>query len=428
MSPPSRKGSSDPSDDASHARKGSADASSVRKRRRHVEAEVVVQGDSGVEVEAPADDEVFGDDRAPDPVDVEEVEEVDPVDVDFRSPIGEAETSEVTPGRPEGILLDGAPEEEDASDAGGAERAGTRGGRSAEEGEGTLVPTDPLQRYLAEIRRHPLLDPDEEHALAVRWHEVGDREAAAQLVTSNLRLVVMMARRYQRAFRNILDLVQEGNIGLLEAVKKYDPYRGVRFPSYAVYWIRAYIIRYVMNNWRVVKLGTTQAQRKLFFNLQREKEKLEREGYRPDPELIAERLSVKPSEVVEMEKRLLGSDVSVDAPVGEEGDASMLDLLPDRSSEPEEEVGEGQLQAMIRERMRLFGEELEDKERRIFEERMIADEPRTLAELGEIYGVSRERIRQIEERIKRRLREYLVRHIPDIADVDVRMPLSDRRS
>ncbi len=291
---------------------------------------------------------------------------------------------------------------------------------------GSLVPADAYQRYLAEIRRHPILDPEEEHELAVRWVEEGDREAAAKLVTSNLRLVVMLARKYQNAFKNILDLVQEGNIGLLEAVKKFDPYRGVRFPSYAVYWIRAYIIRYVMNNWRVVKLGTTQAQRKLFFNLQKEKEKLEREGYSPDPVLIADRLSVKPSEVVEMEQRLSGRDVSVDAPVGEDGDSSMLDFLPGGAAEPEAAYGEGELRSMVADRMREFGETLKEKERVIFEQRMISDEPKTLQELGEVYGVSRERIRQIEERIKRRLRAYLVEHIPDIADVDVRTTLPDR--
>ncbi|MBM4270204.1 MAG: sigma-70 family RNA polymerase sigma factor [Deltaproteobacteria bacterium] len=289
---------------------------------------------------------------------------------------------------------------------------------------GALVPTDNLQRYLAEIRRHPLLDPEEEHRLAVLWREDGDREAGLRLVTSNLRLVVMIARQYQKAFKNLLDLVQEGNIGLLEAVKNFDPYRGVRFPSYAVWWIRAYIIRYVMNNWRMVKLGTTQAQRKLFFNLQREKDRLEREGFSPDPALIAERLSVKPSEVVEMEQRLSGRDVSVDAPVGDEGDASMLDFLTDRSEEPEDQVGESELRGLVQDRIREFGETLDEKERVIFEERMVADEPKTLQELGDRYGVSRERIRQLEERIKRRLRSFLLESVPDIADVDVRTPPS----
>ncbi|MGH7962161.1 MAG: sigma-70 family RNA polymerase sigma factor, partial [Candidatus Binatia bacterium] len=167
-----------------------------------------------------------------------------------------------------------------------------------------LVPADSLQRYLAEIRRYSLLSPAEEHELAVRYKEHGDIEAAYRLVTGNLRLVVMIARNYQRAFRNLLDLIQEGNVGLMEAVRKFDPYRDVRFPSYAVWWIRAYIIRYIMNNWRVVKLGTTQAQRKLFFNLQKEKDRLAAEGFTPGPKLLAQNLGVKEGEVVEMEQRM----------------------------------------------------------------------------------------------------------------------------
>ena len=146
----------------------------------------------------------------------------------------------------------------------------------AKEKPGALIALDPLQRYLQEIRRYSLLTREEEHELAVRYQTNHDVEAAYRLVTGNLRLVVMIAREYQRSFRTLLDLVQEGNIGLMEAVKNFDPYRGVRFPSYAVWWIRAYIIRYVINNWRMVKLGTTQAQRKLFFNLQKEKDRLER--------------------------------------------------------------------------------------------------------------------------------------------------------
>src|ERR1043166_2636074 len=163
-----------------------------------------------------------------------------------------------------------------------------------------LVSYDPLQRYLTEIRRFPLLTREEEHRLAVEYKEYGNVEAAYKLVTGNLRLVVMIAREYQKAFKNLLDLIQEGNMGLMEAVKNFDPYRGVRFPSYAVWWIRAYIIRYIMSDWRMVKIGTTQAQRKLFFNLQREKEKIEAEGLTPGPKLLAQRLQVKEDEVVEM--------------------------------------------------------------------------------------------------------------------------------
>src|SRR5213594_1226587 len=180
------------------------------------------------------------------------------------------------------------------------------------ERESALVPADALQRCLAEIRRIPILSREEEHALALRWREQGDRQAAWRLVTSNLRLVVLVAREYQRALHNLLDLIQEGNVGLLEAVKNFDPYRGIRFPSYAVWWIRAYIIRYLMNNFRMVKVGTTQAQRRLFFNLQKEKQRLEAEGFEITPKLIARRLDVKPSEVVEMEQRMSARDLSVD--------------------------------------------------------------------------------------------------------------------
>jgi RNA polymerase sigma-32 factor len=185
-----------------------------------------------------------------------------------------------------------------------------------------LVPYDPLQRYLAEIRRFPLLSREEEHKLAVQYKEFGDLEAAYKLVTGNLRLVVMIAREYQKAFKNLLDLIQEGNMGVMEAVKNFDPYRGVRFPSYAVWWIRAYIIRYIMSDWRMVKIGTTQAQRKLFFNLQKEKEKLEAEGIIPGPKLLAQRLNVKEDEVVEMEQRLASRDLSVDVPIGNDDEAT----------------------------------------------------------------------------------------------------------
>lgn len=338
-------------------------------------------------------------------------------------PVAEAVADEGEPIEAELVAVEPALEPREQSEE--AELGEPARAAPAPEGEarGALVPADALQHYLAEIRRHPLLDPKEEHELAVRWREQGDREAARRLVTANLRLVVMIARQYQKAFRNLLDLIQEGNIGLLEAVRNFDPYRGVRFPSYAAWWIRAYIIRFIMNNWRMVKIGTTQAQRKLFFNLQRERNRLEQQGFRPDPELIADRLSVKKSEVIEMEQRLSGRDVSVDAPVGEDGDASLLDFLSRDAVDAEAEYGDAQVREMVAAKMHEFGRTLEDKERTIFEKRMIAEEPTTLQEIGEIYGISRERVRQIEERIKRRLREFLVREIPDISDVDVRLSL-----
>ena len=276
-----------------------------------------------------------------------------------------------------------------------------------EEPSGALVPFDALQSYLSEIRRYPLLTREEEHELAVQYKQFGDIEAAYKLVKSNLRLVVMIAREYERAFRNLLDLVQEGNIGLMESLKNFDPYRGVRFPSYAVWWIRAYIIRYLMNNWRMVKLGTTQAQRRLFFNLQKEKEKLEAEGFVPAARLIAQRLDVKESEVVEMTQRLSGRDLSTDAPMGHGEAPTLLHTLTDDRPTPEESLAEDEYRRAVSERLKTFGEGLEDKDLVVFRERLMAEQPLTLREIGERYGISRERVRQIENRVKKKLKKYL---------------------
>jgi RNA polymerase sigma-32 factor len=277
-----------------------------------------------------------------------------------------------------------------------------------------LVTFDPLQRYLAEIRRFALLSREEEHRLAVDYKEYGNVEAAYKLVTANLRLVVMIAREYQKAFKNLLDLIQEGNMGLMEAVKNFDPYRGVRFPSYAVWWIRAYMIRHIMNDWRMVKIGTTQAQRKLFFNLQKEKEKLEAEGLTPGPKLLAQRLNVKEDEVVEMEQRLASRDLSVDMPMGDDDEATLLHFLPDQKDSPEEQIAETQYQQLLREKMEQFAGALKDKELVIFRERLLNEEPLTLREIGEKYDISRERVRQIEERVKRKLKAFLSKELKDV--------------
>jgi RNA polymerase sigma-32 factor len=280
-----------------------------------------------------------------------------------------------------------------------------------------LIPYDPLKRYLAEIRRYPLLSREEEHKLAVDYKEYGNVDAAFRLVTSNLRLVVMIAREYQRAFSNLLDLIQEGNIGLMEAVKNFDPYRGVRFPSYAVWWIRAYVIRYIMNNWRMVKIGTTQAQRKLFFNLQKEKEKLEAEGFSPGPKLLAQRLDVKEGEVVEMEQRLANRDLSTDVPLGGDEDRTLLSFIPDSRQTPEEQFSDREYQSVLREKLERFAQTLRDKELVIFRERLLTEEPLTLREIGERYGISRERVRQIEERVKKKVKAYLAKEFKDLKEI-----------
>lgn len=271
-----------------------------------------------------------------------------------------------------------------------------------------LVRFDPLMSYLSEIKHFPRLSKEEELELAVRYQESGDKRAGYQLVVSNLRLVVMIAREYQRNFKNILDLVQEGNIGLLEAVKKFDPYRGIRFPSYAAYWIRAYMLRYLINNIRLVKVGTTQAQRKLFFNLRKEKDKLEAEGFVPEAKLLAKRLGVKESEVIEMEQRLALPDMSVDAPLkAEEGENNLHSVLPDESASTEDVVVEADFKSALRAAIEEFCRGLEEKEQAIVQERLFTEEPVTLQSIADTYGLSRERIRQIEGRLKDQLRAFL---------------------
>ena len=285
-----------------------------------------------------------------------------------------------------------------------------------------LVPSDPLQRYLAEIRRYPLLTREEEHDLAIRYKEHGEVEAAYRLVTANLRLVIMLARKYERTIQNVLDLIQEGNIGLMKAVQHFDPDRGVRFPSYAVWWVRAYIIRYLMDNWRTVKLGTTQAQRKLFFNLQREKERLEAEGFSPTAKQIAHNLGVKEAEVVEMQQRMSGRDLSLDTPINvedEEGN-TFGDSLSTHHDNTEDAVAAAEYRALMRTKMHEFARTLTGKEEVIFRTRLLAEEPVTLQDIGDQYGISRERIRQLESRVKTKLKDFLLREFKDATDLDVR--------
>ncbi len=273
---------------------------------------------------------------------------------------------------------------------------------------GAIIPQDALQRYLAEIRHIPSLTKEEEHELALRYFKHHDQKAGYKLVMANLRLVVMVAREYQKNVQNLLDLVQEGNIGLLEAVKQYDPFRGIRFPSYAVYWVRAYMLRFIINNLRLVKIGTTQAQRKLFFNLQKEKEKLESEGFAPEAKLLAQRLNVKESEVIEMEQRLGLPEFSVDAKVGGNDDSpDFHGLIADSKENAEDIVVREQFSDAIRKSVSKFKENLSDKEKAIIDLRLMTEEPVTLQEIADRFELSRERIRQLETRLKDQLKEFL---------------------
>jgi len=286
---------------------------------------------------------------------------------------------------------------------------------------GSLARRDPMAVYMSETRRYPLLTPQEEHDLAVRLVEQHDTVAARRLIEANLRLVVKIAYEYRRAHKNLLDLVQEGNIGLIQAVGKFDPYRGVKLSSYAAFWIRAYILKFVLNNWRLVKIGTTQAQRKLFFNLRKEREKLEQLGFQPTTALLAEKLDVPEKEVIEMERRLAAPEASLDAPMGssdDDGTRTRLDYLPSDEDRPDHAVAQSEFSQLLKGKLETFAQTLEGREQAIFRERWLTEDPLTLQELGDRYNVSRERARQLEKRVLDRLKKYLEAEMGSAVDIE----------
>jgi RNA polymerase sigma-32 factor len=274
--------------------------------------------------------------------------------------------------------------------------------------------TDSLSRYLSQLRDHAPISREEEHELAIRWVEQGDVDAARRLVLANLRLVVKIAMEYRRTWTNVLDLIQEGNVGLMQAVQRFDPYQGVKLSSYAAYWIRAYVLKYLLDNIRLVRLGTTRAQRKLFFRLNKEKRELERLGIEVEPRMIAERLDVTEDDVIDMEQRLGHSDLSIDAPVrDEEGSATFGDFMANEAPSAEKNVADLELRRVFLEKVHEFAESLDERDRRIIEERILSDEPKTLQEMGDEFGITRERVRQLEARVVSRLREFLKENLVD---------------
>ena len=316
-------------------------------------------------------------------------------------------------GLPIGRMPDG---EEDAAGSGASPADG-----ATPAVEPSLSDYSTIGAYLHELRRYPLMTREEEHVVAVRFCKQHEPALAARLITANLRLVVKIAQEYRRAHRNILDLIQEGNIGLIHAVQKYDPYRGVKLSSYASWWIRAYILKFILANWRLVKVGTTQAQRKLFFNLRKEREKLEKQGYEVEAKHLAAALDVSEQEVVEMERRLNASETSLDAPMrsDEQGDRTQGDFVRAAPTlRPDVQVEAGEFGAILKEKLHAFGETLRDRDLEIFRDRLLNDEPATLVQIAERFGVTRERVRQIEERLKRRLRQYLEGELGDAVQID----------
>jgi RNA polymerase sigma-32 factor len=280
--------------------------------------------------------------------------------------------------------------------------------------ESSLAKYDPLQRYLWEIGQYQLLSREEEKELALRVMEHQDREAAYRLTTANLRLVVKIAMEFQRVWmQNLLDLIQEGNIGLMQAVRKFDPYKGVRFSYYASFWIKAYILKFIMDNWRLVKIGTTQAQRKLFFRLKKEKQKLISEGFDPKPKLLSQRLGVTEQEVTDMDQRLNGWEISLDAPIKEGSDNERSGFVASEAVSAETQVAKKEMGAILHEKLASFKKSLNQRELDILENRVFSDTPITLQEIGKRYGISRERVRQIEQNMIKRMRSYFEREIDD---------------
>lgn len=274
-----------------------------------------------------------------------------------------------------------------------------------------------LHRYLQEINQYRLLTREETDELARKYQETGDRDAAYRLVTANLRLVVKVAMDFQKYWmQNFLDLIQEGNVGLVQAVKKFDPFRGVKFSYYAAFWIRAYILKYIMDNWRLVKIGTTQAQRKLFFSLNKEKRLLEAQGFKAEPKLLAQRLDVKESEIIEMNQRMGSNDVSLDSPIKNDSDDQHKDFLPWQGPAIEETVADQEFHDRVHEAIDRMRDSLNDKEIAILDQRLLSNSPLTLQVIADQFKVSRERVRQIEVALLKKMRTVFEEQIPDIRD------------
>jgi RNA polymerase sigma-32 factor len=282
-----------------------------------------------------------------------------------------------------------------------------------------LVPSDPFRRYMAELRKYPALSREEERDLARRYRDTGDREALFRLVTSNLMQVVRVALSFRRAARNLLDLVQEGNLGLLAAIDRFDPELGVRLPTYAAWWIRAYIVKFLLDNVRLVRVGTTNARRKLLRNLRQEKIRLEAEGFEVGPKMLAERFNVSEEDVLDVERALRSQDVSLDAPLSDSEDRTRGDLMPDQGPSVEEDVARRELQEKVKAAIDAFREGLGERERVILDERLLSEDPATLQAIGDRFGTTREAVRQAETRLMSRLREYLKQEIGGVESIRV---------
>ncbi len=276
---------------------------------------------------------------------------------------------------------------------------------------------DPLHRYLVEVRKYPFLSKEEERRLAIQFKEEGDMQAVTQIILSHLRLAVSIAMEYKNLPFDIMDLIQEGNIGLMQGIKKFDPYKNIRVATYVVWWIRAYILKYILHNWRLVKIGTTEGERKLFFQLSKERERLEKLGFEAGPKLLADHLHVKEKEVVEMQQRLGGWEFSLDQPVGPDSDETIGNILPYGEKGIEDTLADDQVRRLFQEKLKAFSKTLKPREVEILTERILSETPKTLETFGERYHISKERVRQLEANIMKKLKKYMKEEIENFKDI-----------
>jgi RNA polymerase sigma-32 factor len=281
--------------------------------------------------------------------------------------------------------------------------------------EKPLERLDPLTAYIQEIRHYEGLSEEEEKALAIKFKEAGDLDAAYQLTTSHLMMVVRIAMTFKREWNNMMDLVQEGNIGLMKAVKNFDPFRGVRLSAYATWWIRSYMLKYILDNWRLVRVGTTNVRRKLLFNLRKEKEKLEKEGFAPSTKLLAERFGVDESEVIDVDASLGAMDVPMDAPTHPQSTQTHADAFGHEET-PEKLVVSEMFLSALKEKIDVFKVNLKPIEQEILEDRVLSESPASLQEIGDRHDITREAIRQTEVRLLKKFKTFIEEEFPEAAD------------
>jgi RNA polymerase sigma-32 factor len=281
--------------------------------------------------------------------------------------------------------------------------------------KGSLVPLDPFSAYLQEVRKYPVLTEEEEKELAIRYRETGDLEAAYKLTTANLLLVIKIAMTFKREWQNLMDLIQEGNVGLMKAVKNFDPFRGVRLSAYATWWIKSYILKHILDNWRLVRVGTTNARRKLLFNLKKEKEKLEQQGFDPTTKLLAERFGVEEGEIIDVSASIGAMDVSIDTPARPDSPMTPAQTLSDGQS-VQDNAELKQFREILNKNIENFKTNLNDNEIEILNQRILSEEPLSLQEIGDQRGVTREAVRQAEQRLLKKFKNFIEENMPEAAD------------